>query len=181
MRVITLLRELNISLERLQSYETSLDKYFKFKVVNQFVPDDIYQQIIGIHKNQPISQPKKKEILVFTSDDNYRFNAKIKWYYNKQTDGEYGFIEKSGLPDIYFSGEHFLYSDPKNLKPNDEVVVTIAKQDIDDRKDEIKAISVNSLWEEKDLQFLLFHFFTNLEQCSNNLLEIILKQISDCL
>jgi hypothetical protein len=179
MRVITLLRELNISLERLQSYETSLDKDFKFKVVNQFVPDDIYQQIIGIHKNQPISQPKKKEILVFTSDDNYRFNAKIKWYYNKQTDGEYGFIEKSGLPDIYFSGEHFLYSDPKNLKPNDEVVVTIAKQDIDDRKDEIKAISVNSLWEEKDLQFLLFHFFTNLEQWSNNLLEIILKQISE--
>jgi hypothetical protein len=177
MRVITLMRELNISLERLQSYESLLeDNDFKFNVVNQLVPENVYLQIVNIHKNIPAKE--KKKILVFIDKENYRFNAKVKWYFNKQTDGEYGFAEKLGLPSIYFSGKTFLYSDPKKLLPGDELVVTIEKQDIDDRKEEIKAISVNSLWEEKDVNFLIFHFFTYFQNWNSTIIENILSQIS---
>lgn len=180
MRVIALLRELNISLERLQSYEPLLvDTDYKFNVINQLVPDAIYLQVIEIHNNQPNIEPKKKELVVFSDGETYRFNGKIKWYFNKQTNAEYGFIEKKGLPDIYFAGEKFLYSDPKNLSDGDEVVVTITKEDVDNKNENIKALSVNSLWEEKDINYLLFHFFTHFDVWNSNLTEIILNQISE--
>lgn len=180
MRVIALLRELNISLERLQSYESLLvDTDYKFNVINQLVPDAIYLQVIKIHNNQPNIEPKKKELVVFSEGETYRFNGKVKWYFNKQTNAEYGFIEKKGLPDIYFAGEKFLYSDPKNLSDGDEVVVTISKEDVDNKNENIKALSVNSLWEEKDINYLLFHFFTHFDVWNSNLTEIILNQISE--
>ena len=47
----------------------------------------------------------------------------MKWYYNHQNQGEYGFLEINGISDIHFSGKSFLYDDPKNLREGDEVVV----------------------------------------------------------
>jgi hypothetical protein len=180
MRVSALLRELNISLERLQSYEPLLvDTDYKFNVVNQLVPDDIYLQVIEIHNNQPNIEPKKKELVVFSDGETYRFNGKIKWYLNKQTNGEYGFIEKKGLPDIYFSGDKFLYSDPKNLSEGDEVVVTVNKQDIDERRDEIKAIAVNSLFQERNVKYLIFHFFSIFQNWNISQTDLLLHKISE--
>jgi hypothetical protein len=180
MRLIALMRELNISLDILRSYEPFLvDTDYKFNVVNQLVPIEIYLQVIEIHNNQPIIEPKKKEIVVFTDGETYRFNGKVKWYFNKQTNGEYGFIEKTGLPDIYFSGEHFLYSDPKNLKPDDEVVVTVSKKDIDEKNEEIKAISVNSFFQEKNIYYLLYHFFAVFQHWNKAQTDLILHKISE--
>jgi hypothetical protein len=180
MRVIALLRELNISLERLQSYESLLiDTDFKFKVVNQLVPDEIYLQVLEIHKSQPVVEPKKKEIVVFREGETYRFNGKVKWYFNKQTNGEYGFIEKKGLPDIYFSGDKYLYSNPRDLKPDDEVVVTVNKQDIDERRDEINAIAVNSLFQERNVKYLIFHFFSIFQNWNISQTDLILHKISE--
>lgn len=180
MRVSALLREFNISLERLQSYESFLvDTDFKFNVVNQFVPDDIYLKVLEIHNNQPVVEPKKKEIVVFREGETYRFNGKVKWFFNKQTNGEYGFIEKKGLPDIYFSGDKYLYSDPRDLKPDDEVVVTVNKHDIDERRDEIKAIAVNSLFQEKNVKYLIFHFFSIFQKWNISQTDLILHKISE--
>ena len=178
MRVSNLMRELNITLEMLQSYEVLLvDTDYKFNVVNQLVPDDIYNKVLEIHKNRPILE-EKKQLLVFTEKDNYRFTAKVKWYYNKQTDGEYGFIEKPGIPDIYFAGDTFMFDDPKTIKPDDIVVVTLAKEDLDDQNREIKAIAVNFLSSENDLNFLLFYFLNYLKRITNNEIESLLINIS---
>ncbi len=172
------MRELNVTLEMLKSYEVLLvETDYKFNTVNQLVPDDIYNKVIEIHKNRPI-QEEKKQLLVFTEKDNYRFTAKVKWYYNKQTDGEYGFIEKPGIPDIYFAGDTFMFDDPKTIKPGDIVVVTLAKEDLDKHKKEIKAVAVNFLSSENDLNFLLFYFLNYLKRITNNEIESLLNNIT---
>lgn len=172
------MRELNVTLKILQGYEAFLgESEYKFNVVNQLVPDDIYNKVIEIHKSRPV-QEEKKQLLVFTEKDNYRFTAKVKWYFNKQTEGEYGFIEKPGIPDIYFAGDTFMFDDPKTIKPDDIVVVTLAKEDLDEQNREIKAISVNFLSSENDLNFLLFYFLNYLKRITNNEIESLLNNIT---
>jgi hypothetical protein len=172
------MRELNVSLEILKSYESQLiGTDFRFNVVNQQVPEDVYMQVLQIHRNIPVIQ-EKKQLLVFKDKNNYRFTAKVKWYYNKQTEGEYGFIEKAGIPDVYFAGNTFMFDDPKKIQPGDIVVVTLAKEDLDDKKQEIKALAVNFISSENDLNFLLFYFINYFKRLTNDKIESLLENIS---
>lgn len=176
MRVSALLRELNITFETLSKYEPFIN--FEFSSINQSIPEEIYSEILLVHINKNIQQEINK-ILVFQDKDNYRFNAKVKWYYNHQTDGEYGFLEKNGMPDIHFSGSVFLFKDQKKLMPGDEVVVTLNKKDFDDKKNNIRAISVNSLSDEIDLNYLLFHFLNHFQVNNIRNIESVLNQITN--
>jgi hypothetical protein len=175
MRVSQLLKELNIALATLRSYEPYVD--FTFNVVDQSIPEEVYRKIIDVHNDKKIQQQLKK-IVVFEENDTYRFNAKVKWYYNKQNKGEYGFLEKYGMPDIHFSGNVYLYKDPKHLEPGDEVIVTLNKKEVDNKKPNLKATSVNSISDETDLNYLLFHFLNHFKDRNNKNGRSVLNQIS---
>lgn len=175
MRLIELLNELNISLETLRKYEPFVK--FEFNSINLSIPQEVYFKIIEVHNDKSIQQEINK-VLVFEDKDSYRFNAKVKWYFNHQTNGEYGFLEKNGMPDIHFTGKVFLYTDPKNLKPGDEVVVTLNKKEVNNKINNIKATSVNSISDEKDLNYLLFDFLNHFQYQSIKKSEGILNLIT---
>jgi hypothetical protein len=181
MKVSELLIELKITLEELRKYEESV--IFSFDILNQEIPEVIYLKVIDIHKNIPHKNVEfndfKKNLLLFPVKDTYKFNAKVKWYYNQQTNGEYGFLEKQDLPDIRFSGKHFKNKDPKNLKPGDNVIVTISQKEIDNKKNNLKAISVNYISDETDLNYLLFYFFNYLQTLGWKEREDLLQQIGN--
>lgn len=176
MRLIELLKELNISLETLRKYETYVN--FEFNSINLSVPEEVYKKVIEVHNDQVIQQEINK-ILVFQENDNYRGIASVKWYYNHQTSGEYGFLELNGLPDIHFSGKSYLYNNPEFLKPGDEVVVTLSKKDVDTKKSNIKAIAVNDLSDEKDVNFLLFYLLNHFQILLSKKIEVLIDQISN--
>lgn len=175
MRVIDLLKELNIAFETLRIYEESIN--FSFKDINQLIPLDLYNEILKTH-NERKADTNHKKITSFKQNETYRLNAKVKWYFNNQTNGEYGFLEIKGLPDIHFSGKVYLYSNPKDLKPGHEVVVTLAKEDVVSKNQNLKALSVNSLSEEKDISYLLFHLLYNFHHFKSQTIENLLNQIS---
>ena len=175
MRLIELLKELNISLETLRKYETYVN--FEFNSINLSVPEDVYKKIIQVHNDQVIQQEINK-ILVYQENDNYRCVASVKWYYNHQTSGEYGFLEIKGLPDVHFSGKTYLHNNPEYLKPGDEVIVTLNKKDVDTKKLNIKAIAVNDLPDEKDVNFLLFYLLNHIQILLSKKIEVLIDQIS---
>lgn len=170
-----LLKELNLSMETLRKYEPYIN--FTFDSFNLTIPEEVYLKVIEIHNDKSIQQEIKK-IVVFEENDSYRFNAIVKWYYNQQNNGEYGFLEKNGMPDIHFSGNVYLFKDPRNLKPGDEVVITLNKKDVDSKKYNLKATSVNSISDETDLNYLLFDFLNHFQDRNDKHVRSILNQIS---
>lgn len=170
-----LLKELNISLQTIRKYEPYIN--FTFTSARNSIPEEVYKKIIEVHNDKTI-QHKINSAFVFYDKDNYRFKAKVKWYYNHQTNGEYGFLEINGIGDIHFSGNVFLYKDPKKLNPGDEVVVTLNKKEFDNNKNKIKATAVNLISDEKDLDYLLFYFI-NYFYDNTSKLEIVTNRISD--
>ncbi len=175
MRLIELLKELNISLESLRKYEPYVD--FEFNSINLSVPDEVYKKVIEVHNDHVFQQEIDKDLL-YQENDNYRCIASVKWYYNHQTSGEYGFLESDGLPDILFTGKSYLHNNPEFLIPGDEVVVTLRKKDVDTKKSNIKAIEVNDLSDEKDVNFLLFYLLNNFHILLNIKIEVLIDQIS---
>lgn len=175
MRINELLKELNISLETLRKYEPYVNFTFYSGIL--IIPEKVCLKVTEIHNDKSIQQEIKK-IVVFEENDSYRFNAIVKWYYNQQNNGEYGFLEKKGMPDIHFSGNVYLFKNPRNLKPGDEVVVTLNKKDVDHKQNNIKATSVNSISDETDLNYLLFHFLNHFQDRINKNIGSILNQIS---
>ena len=175
-----LLKELNISPETLRKYEPYVNFSFNSFENPNFrdlvISDEIYRKVIEIHNDKSI-QHKTNKKLVFQDKDSYRFNAKVKWYYNRLTNGEYGFLEIKGIGDIHFSGKVFLYKDPKLLNIGDEVVVTLSKKEFHNKKNNIKATSVNLISDEKDLDYLLFYFINHFFDQNSNL-EIVTNRIS---
>lgn len=174
MRLIELLKELNISLETLRKYETYVD--FEFNAINLSIPEEVYLKIIEVRNDKTI-QHKINSALIFHDKDNYRFKANVKWYYNQRNRGEYGFLEIKNIGDIHFSGNVFLYKDPKKLNPGDEVVVTLNKKEFDSNKNKIKATAVNLISDEKDLDYLLYYFINHFYDQKSNL-EIVTNRIS---
>lgn len=174
MRLIELLKELNISLETLRKYETYVD--FEFNAINLSIPEEVYLKIIEVRNDKTI-QHKINSALIFHDKDNYRFKANVKWYYNQRNRGEYGFLEIKNIGDIHFSGNVFLYKDPKKLNPGDEVVVTLNKKEFDSNKNKIKATAVNLISDEKDLDYLLYYFINHFYDQKSNL-EIVTNRIA---
>jgi len=167
MRVSQLLKELNISLKSLREYEPFLeDLEFNFNVLNQMVPDEVYNKIIEIHKvkenqnlNTDIKQvPEKPKLLVFQDKESYRFVAKVLWYYNYQTDGEYGFLKKEGIPDIKFDKSNYFGKSISEVVKGAEYIVTVKKTELDQKRNRIQASKINSFSDEEDANFLVFHF-----------------------
>lgn len=182
MRVIHLIKELNIAFTTLQQYGNFVD--FIFTDVNQIIPEDIYFKVINVHNDKEIQKEllqEKKELvdplIAFVSGENYRFYGKVRWYYNHQTSGEYGFLEVKGLPDIHFAGKVFLYKDPKNLTPDTDVVVTLNKNEVNNRKSNIRALAVNNLDDEKDINFLLFYLINNFANIEVKKASTLISQI----
>ncbi len=93
-------------------------------------------------------------IHVYEESDCYKIIAKLKWYYNRQTEGEYGFLQYKGLPDIRFYGNSVLGVDPHHLSKGQEVVVTLKKIDIE-YGSSLKALRVNLLKDETNIKYLV--------------------------
>jgi hypothetical protein len=180
MKVSEILLELDIELEIIQEYLTLIN--YTFYSLDQYISDEIYNKIVAIHNNDGLKQrlinrKKANKPLIYIDKDSYRFKAKVKWYYNQQNKGEYGFLEIKNIGDIHFSGKVFMYGDPKNLIPGDEVVVTLNKKEFDNKRNNIKATSVNLISDEKDLDYLLFYFVNHFYDQNSNL-EIVTNRIS---
>ena len=169
-----LLKELNISLQIIRKYEPYIN--FTFTSARNSIPEEVYKKIIEVHNDKTI-QHKINSALIFHDKDNYRFKANVKWYYNQRNRGEYGFLEIKNIGDIHFSGNVFLYKDPKKLNPGDEVVVTLNKKEFDNNKNKIKATAVNLISDEKDLDYLLFYFINHFYDQKSNL-EIVTNRIA---
>lgn len=181
MRVIgDLLKKLNVTAEYLMEYKS----YLNLSAINfenpllsdTVISEEVYNKIINAHRNKVIQQ--KTEILAYVENNNYRFIAKVKWYYNHQTRGEYGFLELLGFPDIHFTSKSYLYNNPLYLKPGDEVVVTLNKRVVDSKKSNIKAVAVNNLSDETDINFLLFYLVNHFQSIPSQKIDILITQIS---
>lgn len=179
MKVFEVLKELNIELKTLQEYFMYIN--YTFFSVDQDIPEETYNKILAIHNDNKKQKPENNKNpinkLVYHDKDSYRFKAKVKWYYNRSTNGEYGFLEIKDIGDIHFSGNVFLYKDPKLLNIGDEVVVTLNKKEFHNKKNNIKATSVNLISDEKDLDYLLFYFI-NYFYDNTSKLEIVTNRIS---
>lgn len=180
MRVSDILKSCNISLSTLQSYAHEIEGLnFEFQTVNQFVPYEVFEKVKEYLEKRKSEKSEKAKIKLFIEDDNYVFVAKLKWYYNHQKEGEYGFVEKQGLPDIFFHKDAFKFSEPLDLKKDSLLVVKVAKHDIDNRTINIKAVEVYRLDDEKNARFLIYHFKEIVYHSSITYLETIVKQIEE--
>lgn len=181
MRISEILTELNIKLEILKLYFKHVD--YTFFNIDQQVPEETYNKIVAIHSNDIIKKrilrkQQEDSILAYVDNENYRFIATVKWYYNQQTKGEYGFLELKGMPDIHFSGKSYLYNNPEYLKPGDEVVVTLNKKEVDTKKSNIRAIAVNDIAHEKDINYLVFYLLNYFQSLLSKKIDIVIDQIS---
>jgi len=98
-------------------------------------------------------------IHAYVENEKCKIIAKLKWYYNRQTNGEYGFLTCSGLPDIRFSGGSVIDANPHQLSEGQELVVTIKKRELEKYSD-LKAIQVNLVADENNLLFLVHLAFS---------------------
>lgn len=143
--------------------ETQYRKLTGPKISGDKIDLNQFSSLSNTHKNRPLKKPSisatKERRLQFLkglyyNDDVYKFEAKVKWYYNYSNDGEYGFLVCNGLPDIYFKGNVVKHINPRTLRENDEVLVEIPIVDIENRT-KLSATKVNKLEDEDDLAFLM--------------------------
>lgn len=158
MRVSALLRELNIALGTLRSYEPFLeDTDYKFNVVNQLVPDHIYKKVLEFHH----SKANNFEMFVFQDNENYRYIAKIKWYNRNQVNIKIGLIEKRGLPSVVFDKLKFSGISDFDSVDNIDIITTVKIDEANQETDTIQAVSLNTINNEVDVAFLVFQFSHN--------------------
>lgn len=143
--------------------ETQYRKLTGPKISGDKIDLNQFSSLSNTHKNRPLKKPSisatKERRLQFLkglyyNDDVYKFEAKVKWYYNYSNDGEYGFLVCNGLPDIYFKGNVVKHINPRTLRENDEVLVEIPIVDIENRT-KLSATKVNKLEDEDNLAFLV--------------------------
>ena len=188
MRVSQLLKELNISLRTLREYEPFLEELeFNFNVLNQMVPHEVYNKIITIHKSKEVEDTntfikrasENPKLLVFQEKENYRFVAKVLWYYNHQTDGEYGFLKKEGIPDIKFDKSNYSGNSISEVIKDAEFIVTVKKTEIEQKKARLQALKINSFNDEEDANFLVFHFLNFFKEISISTAKRIITRLND--
>jgi hypothetical protein len=171
MRVSKLLKELNLSFDSLKLYEPYID--IIIDGLNQKISDVDCLKILSVHNNsklqEEISKEKKqiklqvkkevprariikskKNTVVYQTE---KFVGKINWYYNRNTQGEYGFVHNDELGDVHFRGEVVKGGHPEQLISDETVIFEILSSNINvSRK---KATSLYKLVEETDLVFLI--------------------------
>ncbi|AIY12561.1 hypothetical protein [Cellulophaga baltica] len=161
MRVSKLLTELKISYKRLTRYNKFLET--PITNLNQELDENTHLQIIALHNNKEI-QDQLDGIAIneqveayngYLGKDSCKFIGKIKWYYNKANNGEYGFAEHNKLGDIHFRGNVVKGIDPHELRENETVIFSITKKNFVDRE-RIKATALYKIDFEKDLPFLMY-------------------------
>lgn len=158
MRVSELLRELNIALGTLRSYEPFLeDTDYKFNVVNQLVPDDIYKKVLEFHH----SKANNFEMFVFQDNENYRYISRVKWYKRNQINIKIGLIEKRGLPSVVFDKLKFSGISEIDSVDNIDIITTVKIDDANQETNTIQAVSLNIIDNEVDVDFLVFQFSHN--------------------
>lgn len=153
MRVSKLIGQLKISFKTLKSYEPYLEG-LKIVADSQNLSDEDIFKIVQFHNNST----DKRDLLInnyYNNNYQYKFIAKVDWYYNKKNKGEYGFLKCPHLPDLYFKGSAVEYIDPHNLTKDTDVVVSVNKRDYDVSGD-INVINVRRLIDETELAFLLY-------------------------
>jgi hypothetical protein len=165
MKVLDLLNELIVYQPKFA--EESMQSNF----LNQLVPEDIYEKVVQAHhrsqtkntiqpeheliKGKRISKNNSK-VVFFETENAYRFNGKIDWYYNKQTQEEYGYIKHEGINDVKFHLKSCVGLEHKDLLKGREIIVTFLKTSHYSKT--ITARVVNSIAVEDNVLFLLFHF-----------------------
>jgi len=173
MKLTDLINILNISIEELKEYEKFFDH--KFNLLEQTVPDKICRDLFKIYKVNLLKNSNMQ--ILYQHEDILKFNAFVMWYFDKKNNGEYGFVQKKGWPNIFFSKKACLKIDPANLIEGDEVIVTINKKNL--KNYNLKAISILPIKEETDINYLLFYYLRDLQNpLKNN--EKLFNQILKC-
>lgn len=180
MQISKLLKELNITFGQLQNYQEYLDVVISDS--NQEIDEDTYLKVIALYNSQEIqneiaTKEQNKQILAYdgyVAADGNKFLAKIKWYYNKAKDGEYGFAEHDKLKSIYFRGDDVKGIDPHRLYEGQTVIVHINKKGLSDLS-RVKANSLHRIDYETDVEYLTHLAIFNED---NNISEQALRVIS---
>lgn len=181
MQISKLLKELNITFGQLQNYQEYLDVLIND--ANQEIDEDTYLKVIALYNSQEIqneiaTKEQNKQILAYdgyVAADGNKFLAKIKWYYNKAKDGEYGFAEHKKLKSIFFRGQDVKGVNPHHLREGETVIVNIGKNSLNNLR-KINATSVNRLEHETDIVYLLnIGVYKNRSEFLNQALSIALS------
>ena len=174
MRVSALIRELNISLTILRSYEPFLGETdYRFNVVNQQVPEDIYRKVLELHQSKAFSS----STFIFQDDEVYKYIAQIKWYNNSITKGKYGLIEKKGFPSILVDEKKFIGIMEQDSFENSDIIATVKKEDAHQESINIPAVQLNTINKESDIDFLIFEFSHNFSKLQIATGESIIKRL----
>lgn len=163
MRLNKLLKKLDVRLEDLKTLEPKLD--FKIERATQKLTQDQVNKIILASKARELEggydnkfiytsikieldekyeeQDGEKKYYKIPSDSRTEIIlAKVKWYYNRNTGGEYGFLESDKLGDIHFNGGCVYGEDPHQLSENQNVIVAVNKRA---NRDKLSAKSVHTV------------------------------------
>lgn len=152
MRISKLLKELKLSFDSLKLYEPYLGT--TFNNFNQKITEDTYKKIIELTKNKSIQDElrikyvKKKKV----AKKIVRLIGLVKWYLDKSSDGEYGFLETQ-IGDVYFNGKVVEGCEPSpfSLEKKSYVIFNTTKP----YSIRPKALKVVRLEDETDLGFII--------------------------
>jgi len=162
MLVSKLLQELKISFKRLIRYNEFLETPITSPA--QELDENTHLQIIALYNNKEVQNQLDNTIINeqivsyngFLLNDECKFIAKIKWYYDEVKQGDYGFAYHDKLKDIFFHSQAVKGIDPHKLSANDTVIIGISKDDFINNRRKIKAISLYKLDYETDLTLFIY-------------------------
>src|SRR5690606_28975854 len=90
----------------------------------------------------------------YPNSDAFKLPAKIKWFGNQATDGDYGFLEIPELGDVFFHYKSVRDIPREGLRAERLVIVELSKEDLQvNKKKSAKSLSLPE--NETDLNFIL--------------------------
>ena len=189
MRVSKLLKELNLSFDRLKLYEPYLD--VKIESINQKLSDVTRLKILSVYNNRKIQDKISKQEAVTSkkretntkrvritkskkekpANKTEKFVGSINWYYNRNTQEEYGFLNNSEIGDVHFRGEVVIGADPHNFFEGQIVIFEIPQSEIHSNRK--RALKLYEVEEEKDVVFLISNGCYNYSDFLENAINLL--------
>lgn len=160
MQASLILRELRILVEELLQYGRLLEMDLSDPKID--ISEEVYEQIRKLHEDE-ITKTKVFELAManrafnlgaYQFGDNYKMLAKIKWFRNEATGGDYGFIDAPGLGDVFFHFEEVIDAKRDDLISNKWIIAELSKDDFG-IKEKKSAHKVTLPKNEKDVGFIL--------------------------
>ena len=169
-----IIRDLKISVYELLEYGRLLEVNLEDPKVE--ISNQTFQQIKDLHNNEitrdrvfEIAMTQKADVIgAFRDDQVYKIPAKIKWFGNESTGGDYGFLEAPVLGDVFFHYDAVENIERANLRSEKFVLAELPKNDFEINKKK-SAGKVLALEAEKDIFFMLHCFSRIFRSATANL------------